>query len=149
MRITALVALLLFIPAGNAQENQAHPGYPPTVLRASASKEDGKVVIQLSRPGPVPPAVDQKVKPGDRFATEWVPLRKVTLGETVQVFGVNGKPMDPKSVLKALARPKGVGVFMRNYANDPLTPPAFYRELFREGTLLLVANPGDLYNPKP
>jgi hypothetical protein len=149
MRISALVALLLFVPAGNSQENQDHPGYPPTILLASATEVGGKVVIQLSRPGPVPPSVDGKVKPGDRFKTEWVPLRKVTLGETVQAFAVDGKPVEPKAVLKVLAKPKGVGVFMRNYANDPVTPPAFYRDLFREGSLLLVANPGDLYNPKP
>ncbi len=78
-----------------------------------------------------------------------VPLRTVTLGQTVQVFGVDGQAVEPKAVLRALAKPKGVAVFLRNYANDPLTPPPFYRELFREGTLLLTASPWDLYNPKP
>lgn len=149
MRIFVLVALLLFVSVSNAQEKNAHPGYAPTMLLASAEVEGGKVVIQMSRPGPVPPRNDGKAQPGDRPITEWVPLRKVTLGETVQAFGVDGKPVGPKAVLKALAKPKGVGVFMRSYANDPLTPPAFYRELFREGTLLLVANARDLYNPKP
>lgn len=149
MRILALMALLLIVPAGKAEEKQAHPGYPPTLLLASAAEQDGKVVIQITRPGPVPPPEDGKEKPGERPMTEWVPLRKVTLGDTVQAFAIDGKPVQPKAVLKALAKAKGVGVFMRSYANDPLTPPAFYRDLFREGTLLLVVKPEDLYNPKP
>jgi hypothetical protein len=149
MRILALAVLLLIVSAAHSQQKEAHPGYPPTLLLASASDQVGKVVIQMSRPGPVPPPEDGKEKQGERPMTEWAPLRKVTLGDTVQAFGVDGKPVEPKAVLKALAKPKGVGVFMRSYANDPLTPPAFYRDLFREGTLLLVVKPEDLYNPKP
>jgi hypothetical protein len=149
MRIVALAALLLIVPATEAQQKQAHPGYPPTVLLASAAEEKGKVAIQMSRPGPVLPPDDGKLKPGDRYMTEWVKLRKVTLGDKVQAFGVDGKPVGAKAVLKALAKPKGVAVFMRSYANDPLTPPLFYRDLFREGTLILVVHPEDLYNPKP
>jgi hypothetical protein len=145
MRTLALAAVLL-ASAAHAQE---HPGYPPTVLLAAASEQAGKVVVQMSRPGPLPPPVDGKVKPGDRYMTEWIPLRPVTLGETVQAFRVDGEPVGPKAVLKALAKPRGVAVFMRSYSNDPLTPPAFYRALFRDGTLILTANPADLYNEKP
>jgi hypothetical protein len=130
-------------------EESAHPGYPPTVLLASAADREGKVEIQLSRPGPVTPSVDERVKPGDRFETEWVPLRMVTLGETVEAYGIDGKRLESKAVLKALAKPQGVAVFMRNYANDPPNPAPFYAALFREGTILLVANPADLYNPEP
>jgi hypothetical protein len=149
MRILPLAVFLLFVSAAFSQQKEAHPGYPPTLLLASASDQEGKVVVQISRPGPVPPPADGKEKPGERPMTEWVPLREVTLGETVQAFGVDGKPVEPKAVLKALAKPKGVGVFMRSYDNDPLTPPEFYRELFREGTLLLVVKPDDLYYPQP
>jgi len=128
---------------------KAHPGYPPTMLRASAEERDGKVIVQMSRPGPVPPPVDGKVKESDRHETEWVPLRKVTLGDTVHAFGVDGEPMGSKALLKALAKPVGVVVFFRSYANDPLVPPALYRALLREGTIILVARQDDLYNAKP
>lgn len=149
MRIPVFLALLLILVAGQAQEDRRHPGYPPTILLASAAEEGGKVVILMSRPGVEAPPVDAKLKPGDRLETVWVPLRKVTLGETVQAFGVDGRPVTSQAVLKALAKPNGVGVFLRSYANDAVTPPAFYRQLFAEGTLLLVANPDDLYNPMP
>lgn len=151
MRLVAMVSWLLMVPVVNAKDKEPHPGYPPTMLLASASAEGGKVVVQCFRPGPVPPEVDEQgnIKPGDRYETEWVPLRPVILGETVQAFGVNGQPVDRQALLKALAKPQGVGVFYRNYNNDPLVPPAFYRKLFREGTLLLITNPNDLYNPPP
>jgi hypothetical protein len=149
MRLVALAALLSIVPISRSQEKEAHPGYSPTLLLASASEQEGKVVIQISQPGPVPPDRQPKVKPSERFATEWVDLRKVTLGEKVHAFGVDGKPLEKKAVLKTLAKPRGVAVFMRSYENDPQTPPAFYRALLREGTTILVVRPEDLYNPKP
>ena len=80
---------------------------------------------------------------------EWVNMRKGMLGETVQAFKVDGRPVGPKALLKALAEPRGVAVFMRSYTNDPRTPPPFYRALLRKGTILLVARAEDLYHPKP
>ena len=52
-------------------------------------------------------------------------------------------------LLKALAEPKGVAVFIRSNVKDPEAPPAFYRSLFREGTIILVVQSQDIYNPKP
>jgi hypothetical protein len=58
--------LLLIVSATQSQQKEAHPGYPPTLLIASASEQEGKVIIQRSQPGPVRPREDGKVKPGDR-----------------------------------------------------------------------------------
>lgn len=145
-----LVTFVVFSTISSfATAQPEHPGYSPTLFLASASEVGGKIVIQPFRPGTVPPPVDRKEKPGERYATEWVPLRKVTLGETVHVFGTDGKPVAPQAVLKALAKPKGVAIFQRSYDNDPQVPHAFYRDLLREGTLILVARHDDLFNPKP
>ena len=149
MRIFALPVLLWIAHTCNAQEKQAHPGYAPTLLLASASAQEGQVVIQMSRPGPVLPPEDRTEERGDRHMTEWVNLRKVTLGKTVQAFGVDGLQKKPKAVLEALAKPKGVAVFIRNYASDPLTPAPFYRAMLREGTIILVVNSEDIYNAAP
>lgn len=148
MWIVTLAALPWLVSAAPPEPPEAHPGYPPTLLRASAVEQAGRVVIRISQPGPVPPE-DRKVKPGERCRTAWVPLRPVTLGDTVQAFGVDGQRVKPKAVLKALAKPRGVAVFVRGYAHDPLTPAPFYRALLREGTLILVVNAEDLHNPKP
>jgi hypothetical protein len=147
MRAIVLAAGVAVAAGGFAQEKPAPPGLAPTILLASAAKRDGKVVVQIAHAGvPVPP-VNPKDKPTE--GAVWVNLRPVTLGETVQAYGVDGERVEPEAVVKALAEPKGVAVFVRSYPTDPVTPPAFYRSMFREGTIILVVKAEDLYHPKP
>jgi hypothetical protein len=80
---------------------------------------------------------------------KWSNLRKVTLGKTVQAFRVNGEGVESKSVLKALAKPKGVAVIVRTKASDPTKPDPFYLALLREDTLVLVVNDKDIYPERP
>ena len=44
------VMLLVLIPVGRAREKPPPPNEPPQLWRASASQQDGKVVIQIARP---------------------------------------------------------------------------------------------------
>jgi hypothetical protein len=69
---------------------------------------------------------------------KWSNLEKVILGKTVQVFRVNGKVAEPNYVLKALAKPRGVVVFVRTEGWEP--PDPFYLSLFREDTPVLVVD---------
>jgi hypothetical protein len=155
MRLLSTMALLVLVAVGvvaaqpKSPAKERHPGYPPTLMLASASEAKGKVIVQIFRPGPAIPPVDPEPAPGDRYETEWVPLRPVILGESVRAFTVKGEPLDARSVLKELAKPKGAAIFLRSYQNDPLVPAPFYREMFRDGTVLLVAMHEDLYNPPP
>jgi hypothetical protein len=157
MRVLTLLSatLLLFVPVGSAQEKDAPPGQPPRLWLASASEQDGKVVIQIAQPA-------ERGGPGGRGGFEpgvktlpatmimkWFNLRKVTLGKTVQAFRVNGERAEPKSVLKALAKPKGVAVFVRTKENDPRRPDPFYLALLRDDTLVLVVNEKDIYRERP
>jgi hypothetical protein len=157
MRVLTLLSatLLLFVPVGNAQEKDAPPGQPPQLWLASASEQDGKVVIQIAKaeeraglggPGGFEPGV--KSLPAT-MVMKWSNLRKVTLGKTVHAFRVNGERAEPKSVLKALAKPKGVAVFVRTKESDPPRPDPFYLALLREDTLVLVVNDKDIYAEKP
>ena len=52
MRVFLLLsaALLVFVSAGSGQERAAPPGEPLHLWLASASEEDGKVVIQIASP---------------------------------------------------------------------------------------------------
>jgi hypothetical protein len=146
MRVLILAVVLMVVPAGRAQDKPP-PGPHPVLWLASATPKDGKVIVQISMPGLPPPPADPTDKPAE--GSVWVELQKVTLDKTVQAFGVDGKRVGPKVVLKALAEPKGVAVFIRSNVKDPEVPPAFYRSLFREGTLILVVRSQDIYNPKP
>ena len=146
MRVLVVAVVLTVVPAGRAQEKPP-PGPAPALWLALAIQREGKVVVQIWMPGPPPPPTDPKEKPAE--GSVWVDLRKVTLGETVQAFGVDGERLGAKVVLKALAEPRGVPVFIRSNVKDPEAPPAFYRSLFREGTVILVVRSQDIYNPKP
>jgi hypothetical protein len=79
---------------------------------------------------------------------KWANLRKVTLGQTVRAFGVDGKPVEARAVLKALTEPKGVAVFVRYY-QPLLDPDPFYLAMLREGTIVLVVAAEDVFDLKP
>jgi hypothetical protein len=150
MRAFALLCgtLLSIVPAARAEEKDPPPGESPQLWLASAAQRDGKVVIQIAHQDYVEPR-----KPVVAEAMKWKNFRQVTLGETVQAFGVDGKPLEPKSVLKALAEPKCVAVFVRNYVRDRpkdlADPDPFYLAMLREGTVVLVVGGGDIFPLEP
>ena len=137
------VTLLLFASVGSAQEKDAPREPSPLLWLASASQRDGKVVIQLAKPkdrsrGPV-----RDLEPGTKSlpappVMKWSNLEKVILGKTVRVFRANGKLAEPTYVLKALAKPRGVAVFVRTEGLE--APDPFYLALFREDTPVLVVD---------
>ena len=63
------------------------------------------------------------------------------------------RPSLPKEldtiVLKALAKPKGVAVFVRTKESDPTKPEPFYLAFLREGTIVLIVNHKDIYPQEP
>jgi hypothetical protein len=157
MRVLTLMlaTLPLFVPVASGQEKDGPAGQPPRLWLALATEQDGKVVIQIAKPeeqgshggrGGFEPGV--KSLPAT-MVMKWTNLRKVTLSKTVQAFRVNGERAETKSVLQALAKPKGVAVFLRTKESDPTRPDPFYLALLREDTLVLVVNDKDIYPEKP
>jgi hypothetical protein len=148
MRTFAVVALLLTVPVGNDQEKQAPPGHPPRLWQASATKKDGKIVIQIAHQEYVEPR-----KSVPREPMHWENWRPVTLGETVRAFDVKGKALESKDVLKALAEPKLVAVFVRqligNQPRDLTDPEPIYLATLREGTVVLIVTGSDIFHLKP
>jgi hypothetical protein len=123
---------------GHAGGKMAPPNEPPQLWRASAAQEEGKVVIQIARP--------EYVSPRKAVAAEvmkWDYMRKVTLGDGIRAYEVNGKRIAPDAVLTALAEPKGVAVFVR-YGRTLIDPDPFYLALLREGAIVLVADAAEI-----
>lgn len=148
MRRFALGAVLLIVPVGNAHEKPPPPGEPPQLWQASAVKQEEKIVIQIAHQQYVDPR-----KPVPREAMGWENWRPVTLGETVRAFGVNGKALEPRDVLKALAEPKLVAVFVRQHipsqARDLSDPEPYYVAMLREGTIVLIVTGSDIFPLRP
>jgi hypothetical protein len=150
MRVLTLVpvTLLLVVSVGSGQQKEPPPGEPPQLWRASAAQQDGKIVIQIAHQEYVAPR-----KSVPREAMRWKNWRPVTLGKTVRAFRVDGKPMEPMAVLKALAEPKLVAVFVRQHIpsrpRDLSDPEPYYLEMLREGTIVLIVTGEDIYHLKP
>jgi hypothetical protein len=150
-----LATLLLLVPVASAHEKDGPPGPPPRLWRASASEQDGKVVIQIAKPEErLGRDGARGLEPGVKslpatMVMNWSNLEKVTLGKTVQAFRVSGQRAEPKLVLKALGKPKGVAVFVRSRESDPAMPDPFYLALLREDALVLVVNEKDIYPQRP
>jgi hypothetical protein len=151
--MSLFVTLSALAQVGRAQERDGPPGQPPCLWLASASQREGKVVVQIAEPQ----ERGGKYLPGGlERGPRWVPLvmtwsniPKVTLGKTLHVCHVDGKPAAPSAVLKALAKPKGVAVFVRTKGSDPIRPDPFYLALLRADTLILVVNAKDIYPEVP
>jgi hypothetical protein len=148
MRKSVLTALLLIVPGGSAPEKQPPPGEPPQLWRASAAERDGKVIIQIAHQQYVDPR-----KPVPREAMRWENWRPVTLGETVRAFRVDGNALEPRAVLKALAEPKLVAVFVRQHIpsrpRDLSDPEPYYLTMLREGTIVLIVSGSDIFPLRP
>ena len=148
------LAMFLFASLATAQEQKekdtAPRGDSPKLLQAQAKQVDGTVMIRIDRP------VEQGAGPLVRVdgggslpaysVMRWLEQRTLTLGKTVQAYHANGKPADAEAVLKALAKPKGVAVFVR--AKGAQLEP-FYLGLLHEDALALVVESKDLYPLEP
>lgn len=154
MRPFALLPLFCSMTAFAGPEANAPRGEPPRLWLASASEQKGDVVIRISTPtekGAGEPA--RGLGPGVQSlgattVMTWDELGTVTLGKTAEAFRANGERADRATVLKVLAKPKGVAVFVRTEAERPQLEP-FYLSLLREDVLILTVRSSDLYPNAP
>jgi hypothetical protein len=144
--IAGLLGFQTFIAAALGQSVPPPPGRSPQLWLAEALKEDGKVVIQIFESTPV--ASNPKNGPGADMIV-WRKLKRVILDETVQAFNVDGKRAKAEQVLATLGKPSGVAVIVRVYPVDRAEPPAFYSNLLRPGTLVLIVKGEDIADPVP
>jgi hypothetical protein len=154
--LVIIVGCFLSTSLTQAQFKDTAPrGDSPKLWQASAAKVDGKVLIQIARPveQATPdggPRADGVVIQPSGSVMNWVnDSKKLTLGKNVIAFRTDGKVMEPDAVLKALAKSKGVAVFVRSNPSNTTRPEAFYLDLLREDAIALVAEQKDIYPTEP
>ena len=144
MRVFVVLSVAVAcIVNAKAHDDTPPPNEPPQLWRASATEQEGEVVIQIARPEYETPrrAVSAETM-------KWRNLKKVTLGASVLAFGVDGKRVESKAVAKTLHQPTGVVVFVRFY--EPLLEPdPFYLAMLREGTIIFVVAADAIADPIP
>ena len=108
MRIFSTGGVIVDHPRGQ-RTGEAAPAQSATTSVAGIGLGGGRE----GRHRIAPPEYIAPERLSPRSPMRWDDLRPVTLGETVHAFGVDGKRVDSKAVLKAMAKPKGVAVFVR------------------------------------
>jgi hypothetical protein len=139
---SSLLTLALLLPAAPVPAAKDTPpkGPAPRVV-AIAVQSDGTPSIQHVRTRMVQQQRTRQVQVGQETRTVaetvMVPvLETVNLaldGESVEVYGADGKKLDPKDVRKQVTKPVAALVSADGKPVDP-----FYLRLAREGTLVIV-----------
>jgi hypothetical protein len=115
------VSMLVAVVAARsgAQDRPPAPsGAPPEIMLAQATVKDGRIVVQFSMPHFIEKHVtveverDGKKAPETRTVKEsiWFDIDVTVDGKEVEVFGVDGKAIDPMDLPKRLAKPTQVAV---------------------------------------
>jgi hypothetical protein len=155
--LLVLSAIVLLAGLARAADDPKEPAVPagdaPKLWLGSAKKVDGKVVIQLSRPeeraaGPVLMREGVTILPTGKV-TVWAEAPKLTLGKTARAFRTTGEPADDAAVEKALAKARGVAVFIRRDALNAAKPDPFYLQLLNADAIVIVADYETLYPSVP
>jgi hypothetical protein len=130
--------VLLLAPSGSAQDTPPPPkGVAPLFGLASAVEKDGKVVIELCEARDV---ARIRVMDHDEFIQMdyWLPLATATLNKDIRAYRLDGKPADPKEVLKALGKQRSVVYFLGFDKAKPVRPDPFYLSVLEKGSVVLA-----------
>jgi hypothetical protein len=136
--LSALTVLALLTSAGHAQDQPPTPkGTLPQFGLASAVDKDGQVTIDVSELRGV---ARIKMDGFDVFVQRdhWAPLITGVLAKDIRAYRIDGKPAQPREVLNALAKPRGVVYFLGYDKAKPVQPDLFYLSLLKEGTVALA-----------
>ncbi|HEY7155166.1 MAG TPA: hypothetical protein VH575_14485 [Gemmataceae bacterium] len=145
---STLLTLAILFPAAPAPapKDTGPKGLPPRVVTVSAVSDNSLQFLQVTHV-----LTSQKVQVPEQVQTEQgvvqvtkaktievpVPVQRITRvsldDKGVQVYGADGKKIDPKEVRKRVAKPVAA---LLSADGKPVDP--FYLRLAREGTLVFV-----------
>jgi hypothetical protein len=146
--LLSVAAVSLLAPAAFAQV-PVPKGDAPRFGVASATEKDGNVVVEVFELREV---VRMKIpKGGDVFIQKrhWSPLTTGVLGKDIRAYRCDGQAADPKDVLKALSKPRGVAYYLGYDKAKPVQPDAFYLGLVGEDSVSLAFDRPELAPPVP
>ena len=141
LAVAAAVGLTM---ATAAQDLPPLPKGPsPDFGLATAMEKDGAVVVRFTSRGAHNKVleVEQDGKKVTQIVVElaWVDSADVKVdGKDFAVLGADGKAIDPKDLLKRLAKPTQVAVFRIGPKVEP-KPDPFYLRMLREDVVVFVA----------
>lgn len=138
-RCFSSLVVLVFASVAVAEDPVPPKGTKPSFGLASAVEKDGKVVIELLEARDV---VGIPVMDHIEFIEmpNWWPLASGTLGKDVRAYRLDGKPADPKEVLKALGKRRSVMYFLGYDKAKPVQPDPFYFSVLEKESVVLAVD---------
>ena len=117
---------------------EAAPAVAPNIYRATAVKQDGHVVIQVS----ARESLLRNRAPDQKETKDWIDcwtkIDPLIFEQQIRAYKPSGDRINEAAVLEALAKPVAVVCFQRTHTSDPELPDAFYTGLFRDDVVILV-----------
>jgi hypothetical protein len=147
MRMLLSLATLSLLSAAGFAQLPVPKGEAPKIGVASAAQKDGKVIVEVFELREV---IGMKLANGNVvFIQErhWSQLTTGVLGRDIRAYRPDGKPADPKEVLKALAKTRGVAYYLGYDKAKPVQPDPFYLGLVREDSIVLAFDRPELAPP--
>jgi hypothetical protein len=123
-------------PAPYQKGEKLAPEIAPSIYRASASEENGQVLIRVSWRA-MRIAREVEGKPTRGWVHVWENVKPLALGEQIQAYDRQLKPLSKQTVLKALAKQVTVVVFVRG-EGDPDKIDPLYMEVLKDDAVILV-----------
>jgi hypothetical protein len=137
-RFVGTVIVLLSCSFARSEDLPATPKGPaPLFGVARATEKEGKVTVELFELRDV---VGIPVMDHIEFIQmdNWLELASRAVGKDMRAFRPDGKPADPKEVLRSYAKPRAVMYFLGYDKAKPVQPDPFYLSLLKEGSIALA-----------
>ena len=154
VRWLCTLAMVIGLVASSSGQDRSPPpkGPGPSFQLATAVEKDGLIVVRYSQPVQATKTV-QVEKDGKKVTqnvayTVWNDIEFKVDGKSVAVLGADGKAIDPKNLLKRLAKPTPIAIFAFN-PKDELTPDPFYLRVLREDIVVFAASYMEFRPPPP
>ena len=116
----------------------AAPAVAPHIYRATAVKQDGKVVIRISARETLLRSRNTDHKEAKDWIDCWTEMDPLLFEQQIRAYKPSGDKINEEAVLEALKKPVAVVCFQRTHKSDPELPDPFYTKAFRDDVVILV-----------
>lgn len=117
---------------------EAAPAVAPNIYRATAVKQDGKVMIRISARETRLQRRDANHKEAKDWIDCWTEMDPLIFEQQIRAYKPSGDRISEAAVLEALKKTVAAVCFQRVHKSDPELPDPFYTRTLRDDVVILV-----------
>lgn len=157
VRCSLILILVSALTAHSTAQDKLAPPIdgPPVIMVAQASTKDEAIVVRVSNPQPTFKTKAVEVdRDGEKVTVNvtvceyvWSEVDVKVDGMEIAAFGVDGKAIEPKDLLKRLAKPTQVAVVQNPPGLDRKLDPYYLGAL--KDDIVVFKGPEEKFRPAP